>query len=660
MAKNNFRKILVVLALLTVPMISWAQEDPGNDLGGELGGGGQTTQTDKCAQKCALTAGATSTTVAQRQACDQCRLEQDQANLKKIREEEDVKQATEDCKSQYAPKADGQTPVTSGQYVPVNETGQLLSVTQSSNKHLQNIDKFTGQAYDMDVLLCMYLHAVKRVQYAFEDLAFIKEPDMRRQAATKVEQYKQGILGKGGLIQTGYAPSGEQTEAAQNGQSQGGSSLYPKNLEEYQGQAAQEGTINFKNDLNNSDNTFRTQVSAQLTYEHQKQPAFFSTVTTGDYNRFINGTGVYTTDGWGKTFDNVFDINLPNNPFTSYMHSKEQLNREISARQGVALAEYQAGSGYLPVRKCILYNGKTCREWETVTPAQAIAQVASDVLRARLEEYISPEIGQVGSGNEPVTTEARIFQPAIGAGGGDVGGRSYDGNGGYGDNIIDIDITTNPDNDGNGGGGETTDPPVVSIGAANTNVGTRLISWESTNTRTCKAGNDWIGSNDRTTKLVKVIKTRSQSVGKSGTLTSQIPLYFDSSWSKNGAVTTSAGMSTTTNARGTSIKTTWNPPAPAALTDTFTLSIQDGDNTEGYTMTVGGTRNTFEHLGPGEIVRAFANYASNNPNLPVYERYKFTYNDTAPSPNIVIEVKEPEYQIQCTGTNGGSASATTK
>jgi len=597
-----------------------------------------------------------STTVAQRQACDAAKLAQDQANLKAIRQCEDGPQVQlnyDTCKSEYAPTNDGTQPGGSGdQYVPVHETGDLLSVAQSTYAEAQAINTNTGKAYDMQVLLCMYLHAIKRVNYAMEDLAFIKEPDMRRQAATQVEQYRQGIFGKTGLVQTGGSLSGEFSEPASAGSTthQGGSPVFPKNPIVYQNQAADEGRIVFKNNLETSSNNFKAEVTTQLSVSKTINP-LNSTLPRATYDQMISGnTKTMTSSQYLNNFTAMFSIEAPNNPLTAYMIAQEGENQEIASRIGAAMSEYSAGGGILPIRKCAkpTADGKSCDEWETVTPGSVVAQSTGDALAARLNEYENPAIGQVGNGNEPTTNDVQTFTATPGIGGGTTGGQSDPGNGGG----------TIPSGDGGGNDGGGTGPtipaPYATIMANNLSNGNRVITWGSVNTTYCSAGNDWLGSTDPISKLLTVIKSKSAVVqpAAEGSITIYPPLRFTSSWTKNGGAYSSAQMATSTSPNGNSLNVTWSPSAPAVNTDSYTLRIQDGQKVDGFTITVGGTQSPFVGKTAKDVVQAFYDFWKANKNIPIYQRYIFTYDLTGGK--ISISVVDPIYQLECKGEDGST------
>lgn len=609
--------------------------------------------------------------VEQRKKCDAAQLKKDQENLQKIRQEEDVKKAAEFCKSEYAPKQDkGGNSSGGGQFVPVHETGQLLTLTKSTNKLTMDIDGFTGKSYDMNIKLCMYLQAIKRVQYAMEDLTFVQEPDMRRQAATKVSEYKEGLLGKKGLIQTGYSPSGEITEpptsSTPGSDSANGESLYPKNLETYIDDNKKEASGQIYDTLSQSNNSFGVEVKGRLQMDEaiQGREAFTSTIKREDYDVFMSGGNGMTSDKWWKTFTGIFDVTRPNNPNNAYLLAQNTLNLAKNEAAKLALEEYSAGSGFLPTRKCAVYtsDGKYCSHWETDTPGQIVLKAAGDAIATNLETYLHPELGQVGNGNEPTTNEVQTFTPSAGTGGGSAGGTGGGNN--NGSDSIDSDNDGTPDNidqdDDNDGipdnedDNTTVNKPVVMIWANNNIFGTRIISWGSSGADSCYAQNDWLGSTDENTKQVVKLKSGSQQIENNGSITSYTPLSFQASWSKNGGAFTTLGMTTSTNVASTSLKYVWTLPTSILATDQYTLKIQDGISDA--TVSIGSNTDwPISALTASQLVNLFR---SADPSTGAFSRYDFTYNSTGQSPNIVIELTEPVYQINCLNAGGSSSDST--
>jgi hypothetical protein len=610
---------------------------------------------DRCAQKCSITDATGTDAIAKRQACDTCRLQQDQDNLRQVRATEDgldVQKNYDACQSAYSPMELPTLP-SIGDYVPVHETGELLSVTQSSNNHLYNIDQFAGQSYDINILLCMYLHAIKRVSYAMEDLTFIKEPDMRRQAATKVEEYKKALLGPDGLMQTGYSPSGERFTNESGISTEGGDSLYPKNLRTYIGQAGQEGADIYLNDLKNSGNSFKDEVSEALANElAAPDRSLVSTISRTQYEQMQTGGQGMKNDEWWSVFLNLSNMDYPNSPSTAYTQAKSRLMSEMDSRREVALNEYMSGNGYLPVRKCALptVDNKFCLLWENVTPGTAINQITGGALNARLDEYINPEIGQVGEGNEPSINEAESFRPNPSTGGGKIGGLSDFGTGGS----------------RNGNGGTIPRPPVpnpkikpvLNIRAANSRLrGEMTVSWSASNVSSCKTSNNWLGST--AAGLAKNLKSRATSLPLSGDLIFKTPIAFDFSWTKNGGGALKVGMSTTTISASTSIKMVWQVPVPGTESDLIELRLKDGDTT--YAINAGGSKNPFKHLTAAEVVNAFQalEAASKNKKVPLYSRYQFGYYRNNGAPYITIQIRPDLFvwDFECEGLNGKIESA---
>jgi hypothetical protein len=485
---------------------------------------------------------------------------------------------------------------------------------------------------------------------------------MHRQAATKVANYVDAYLKPTGLMQTGYSPSGEITEPDQpDAGNAGGSPLYPKNLNTYVSDNRQEASNAFYDTLSQSKNSFKDETIATLkiSESRQRQDTIESTVTRKNYDDFMSGGKEMSSDEWWSTFTNIFDPTRPNNPRTAYTLAQREQNLAKDKAEDLALKEYSAGGGFLPTRKCVTFtpDKKTCLDWQTDTPGQIIAKTSADALGAKLQEYLDPALGKIGNGNEPITTDIGTFTPSAGTGGGTSGWEWLTGIGDGGDSDGDGKIDTGL-------------PPIVFIYASNLDVNTRRINWTASNvaSSSCKAKNDWIGGamgsiNDTDeTSLVTIIKSRGQILPAKAfnEITFPIPLNFIPSWSKDGINYTKTGLVANTNLAGTSIEYVWNIPAPVKNTDSYFLKIQDGDNTSGTIIAIGGANVPITPFTTKRVVEMFKNYQTTNPNAAIYRRYKFAYNGAGNTPNIRITLPEPKYEITCTGKNGGSASASTE
>lgn len=652
MIKVNLRKkigiIFVYAFLLTIfPSISLAQDE-------------QTCQAETQAKTEACSQGDDSMTLAQkleiRRNCDEATLKLDQCNLNTIRQNEDVTNAAQLCRSEYSPET-GDSQSSGGQFVPVHETGELLTLSSG-------INQYSGKSYEMNIKLCMYLHAVKRVQYAMEDLLFVQEPDMRRLAATKIEEYKQGLLGPEGLIKTGYSPSGEITEPATEttpgSDTQGGEPLYPKNLKTYTNQSKEEATGILLDNLKQSGNIFKEQVSGQLKINDTIEPKklFDSTITKEDYNKVISGDTTISNDKWWNIFTEIFDPTRPNNPYTAYSLTKNKLDIERQRAEELAIKEYEAGGGFLPVRKCVVYtqDGRYCRVWETDTPGQIIKETASDALGSKLEQYLDPALGKIADGNEPNPIDVATFTPTPGTGGGSATeGNTSNSNG-----------NDNGNGNGNGNGNNNnenprpTAPPAVFFNAEDLVNNTRKISWNLANVRSCVAKNNWLGTTDDLDQLVTIVKSQGTplTVRASNELIFPLPFKFIATWSKNDGPFIQTGL---VSSQATStIDYTWTISAPSNSRDTYVLNIQDATNPNGFSIRIGGENSLITPLTARRVVEMFKNYQTANPNSAIYRRYKFTYNSTSQSPNIKIELINPKYEITCIGTNGSSVSVATE
>lgn len=534
------------------------------------------------------------------------------------------------------------------QYVPVHETGQLLTITQTSDTNL-------GQSRDTLIKLCVHLKSVRRIQMAMEKQTFVTEPDLRRQAATKVENYKAELFGEDGMIKTSYIPSGRFSEPMDPAQTYGltlnKSSQHPENLNEYKYDARDEGQGIFMDDLKNSTNIFKDVIAVKLTLEkNEGKDALSSTLSREEYDTLMGpDSSKMPTDSFWKSFTSMFDIDKANNPFTAYLHAKEELSRVQSETVAAAMDEYQAGGGFLPVRVCLepTADGNYCRVWKTITPGRTVAQSVSDALKARLDEYIHPELGQIGDGNEPSAYEIETMTPSPGQGGGRTGG--------YPDNSID---------DGQDNGDNTEEPstdPMVKISANNITNGSRRIVWKSVNSSYCAASNDWLGSNDPIARSASIIRTKSQILPTNGEILTYIPLTFQMSWSKNNEPATELNVATTTNSTLSSLRYLWTVPAPSANTDSFAITVSDSRDVEGFTIKVGGTANPIQPLTSAGVIKMFEQQERINTSLTgtIYNRYKFTY--LYAQNQIAIELKDTDvYSISCIAENGQTASDSSK
>jgi len=585
-----------------------------------------------------------------RQACDTATLALDQCNLKTIREEEDVKIAAQECQSNFTASTNGGGGGGwGGQYVPVYEVGELLTLAKSTNALTKEIDAYTGKSYDMDIKLCMYLAAIKRVQYAMEDLIFIQEPDMQRQAATKVATYREGILGPNGLIQTGGTAPGEITEPATDGQpgsdTQKGDPLFVTNLSNHLSGSREEAAGKIYDTLKQSNNIFKTEVSGNLQFDEavKGQVAFESTITMDDYNNFVLGgeaTKNMSSDQWWNTFINIFDSERPNNPYNAYLLTQNKLTVAENRAEDLALREYQAGGGFLPTSNCVAYtsDGKYCINKQIETPGQIIARTAGEALSTKLQQYLDPALGKIGLDNEPLPNEAETFTPTIGTGGGSF----------WGTKVF-------PQNETKSGL-----PPTLSLAVDNIitteGISNRRIKWVTANVTKCAADNDWFGTTNQPNQLVSILRSRLSQLQANDFIIFPLPLNFIVNWSKDGVNYSQDGMTLTTNTAKTSTKYTWTVPTSIKNTDTYYLKIVDGDNTSGTIIKIGGETVKINPATPKHLVEMFHNYHLINTNTDLYKRYTIIEDSASANPNINIELTEPIYKITCTGSNGDRIS----
>ena len=635
--------------------------------------------------------GASTTDIEKRKAADACALAQDQEKLAKVREEEDIKKAEGLCISEYVPE---DAALSIGSYVPVRETGKLLQMATGVNE-------FSGKSYDMNIKLCVYLHAIKRVQYAMEDLAFVKEPEMRRMAATKIEEYKLALLGPEGLIQKGYSPSGEITEPGADREN--GAPLYPKNLGEHVEQNREEAAGAVYENLSHSGNIFKNgaKVSLQINDRQSKSAGMNSTIKKDSYNKIMNDNKDLSEDDYWSTFLSVFDASRPNNPYSSFMLMQSEKDMAENRAEELALREYSAGGGFLPTRKCVEYTAdeKFCIKWETETPGGIVSQSAGRAVNAKLDEFLNPEIGTVNEEDGPTADEVKTFRPSTGEGGSDGPGTEPNPTPRPGDpdptprptqrptprptpdptnptptpdpaNPTPTPDPTRPTPTPRPTVRPTPDPveptptpdpsapdPTASIVVRDTSASrsipqaSRKIIWMSTNTVRCVPQNDWIGMKANYA-LATIVKDREQinAIGKNSSLTFSLPLGFIVGWSTDGFAYQTLASSTDTTKK--TMSSTWYPRTISS--NDYSLKIQDGiDN---YVVKVSGVGGK----SPQQVVQMFSQFEESNRSNPIYQRYKFAYDATGGLPNIKVEIIDPIYKISCLGENGSFVSASTR
>src|SRR5680860_342996 len=349
-----------------------------------------------------------------RKKCNEALLAQDQEKLDTIRTNSN-QSAIDLCRSDYSYDNPGNKPNGGGQYVPVNETGKLLNLTENTNKLTTNIVSYSGKSYEMFMKLCLYSHEIKRVEYAMENLTFVQEPNLQRLAASKIEEYKLGLLGPDGMVQTGYLPSGEladQTteESTQPTGSLNKNTLYPENLESYLADANDEGYGVFMDNFSNySTNIFKDEVGSQLQIDKNTSgiSSLDSSISREEYNNFMDPekNKELSSDDWWGTFLSIMDISKSNNPNTSYLNAQKELGRLTNQKVAVAQKEYETNGGFLPIRNCIsrTLDGKYCRIWKTTTPGQLIQQSIKDAIATKLQQYLDPAFGKINGINNPTT-----------------------------------------------------------------------------------------------------------------------------------------------------------------------------------------------------------------------------------------------------------------
>lgn len=306
------------------------------------------------------------------------------------------------------------------QYVPVHETGQLLTNSTQILSMTQSTDSNTGQSRDTLIKLCVHLKAIKRMQYAFETKAFVGDPDVRRRASGDIETYKQELFN---YIHTGYqSPAGiaDAQAGESTGAPQGNAPLYVENINSHLKEITDEQATVLNDDINNIKGTILADPLAQaqktLAYSQAETFAekFKSTIPQDLYEAFTtNPTTMSSADWWGA-FLGTKEIDSPNNPGTAYMLlSSELQRRQVNAEQN-AREQILAGQGFLPNQICTekTSDGSGCRTWKIISPGVINSQTLGEAINSRLSQYETADsLGDLSSGLTPQTMEAADIKP---------------------------------------------------------------------------------------------------------------------------------------------------------------------------------------------------------------------------------------------------------
>ncbi|MEK7091636.1 MAG: hypothetical protein AAB900_01480, partial [Patescibacteria group bacterium] len=233
-------------------------------------------------------------------------------------------------------------------FVPVKEqSGPLMTAAK-------NTDKNTKEIWDLSKKICMYTKAIKRIQQVFEKQQFVDNPDVRRTASSKVEDYRNQLKD---FVDKGYDSTGQGPD----------SSLFVKNTDQHLKEVRAEQAGLTQTVIKNSGNNIKDDVAKQLDQEEQItfQDEIKSTISKSDLDKLKRSPKDFSeADLW----KNIALAAQPENYFLgSYIVAKKQLKQAKNNADQNAREEIIAGNGFLPTRKCAEKQGDYCAKWETVT-----------------------------------------------------------------------------------------------------------------------------------------------------------------------------------------------------------------------------------------------------------------------------------------------------
>ena len=280
-----------------------------------------------------------------------------------------------------------------GDYVPVHETGELLSLTEGINRK-------TVHANDLLVDICMHLKAVRRVQYQIEAQVLYHDPNARKAAAKAIFEHKQTFIEEN--IKKGYevSPGLLNVQGAAGGvagSSENKQPLYVSNIDEHLQNVRDEAYGIFDADLSNSQNPniFSEGIRRDLALQRaagdsdqaRVQTTLGSTMTRDEFNAFTSDFSQGGWDAWLKLID-------PRNNYPgSRLLAQDELALRESRAEGNAREEISSAKGFLPVRECANENWVTttdgkkyCRKWVVKTPASINQSYLSDIVGSTLRQ----------------------------------------------------------------------------------------------------------------------------------------------------------------------------------------------------------------------------------------------------------------------------------
>ena len=276
-----------------------------------------------------------------------------------------------------------------GDYVPVHETGELLSLTEGINRK-------TVHANDLLVDICMHLKAIRRVQYQIEAQVLYHDPNARKAAAKAIFEHKQTFIEEN--IKKGYevSPGLLNVQGAAGGvagSSENKQPLYVSNIDEHLQNVRDEAYGVFSSDLENSNNLFKEDLrrdlelrqAARASDQSRLRTQMDSTFTKDEFSNFMSD---FRSGGWNAWAQLLEPRN--NFPASQVLARGELLTRESRA-EGNAREEIASAKGFLPVRECSAWvttidGKKYCRTWTVKTPASINQGYLSDIVGSTLRQ----------------------------------------------------------------------------------------------------------------------------------------------------------------------------------------------------------------------------------------------------------------------------------
>lgn len=576
--------------------------------------------------------------------------------------------ATE-CQTQYSSQGGGGSGSSAGQFVPVHETGELLTLSGS-------IDVNTGKSSELLTKLCMYLKAVKRIQTAFETKTFLEDPVARRVGATQAAQYVQNYLK---WMQTGArSPQFIANSGGANGSNQGlndksmvgDSSFVPGQRDSLRKQASDEAVNNYLDYLSLSGDAYKEETSRAIQYREALPfgQIYKTTVSPQLLDKVVNNDQSITDGSWLDVLVESANPDKPNNPASSKLLAQE----ELAARKELATNDWNQqmieNGGYLSNKVCVKMssNGKGCQIWVTLTPGSTIGQGANLALGSKLRQSeLMDQAGEIIGGDYPTAQEVAQMSGASNGGGG--AGPSWDpldflnkikqffeqngGNGGEGG--------------GNGGheGGDDTTPKITKFVAtlstlaeiASGKANTAKLQWTTSDATSCKAGNDWVSRNTASNGALVLLYAKGASIPINNTITVNLPLSFSTKITKTSGGSTvnlTGDISSSTDVKKITQTTIFQPLTTFSSSDIFTLSFDKDPATPLIKVNGGIVPATATKL--ITLLKTQIETAKQSATGATLNKYGFTYYNSegaGTSTNSMSITIKPEYILECSGNN---------